>query len=58
MNNKYKEYCPRRFRYDYPYTWEERNKKYLEKRDDRPVKVRTISEIFDDEDLDNGDRNI
>ena len=51
MNNKYKEYNPKNFEYDYPYTWEERNKKYLEKRDDRPVYIRTIDDsFFDDED--------
>ena len=53
MNNKYQEYCPREFEYDYPYTWEERNKKYLEKRDDRPVKIRMIDNSFleyDDDD--------
>lgn len=49
MNNKYKEYNPKNFEYDYPYTWKERNKKYLEKRDDRPVRIRMVDDSFFDE---------
>lgn len=43
MNNKYQEYNPEDFDYDYPYTWEKRNKEYLELRDDRPVVINYIT---------------
>lgn len=46
MNNKYQEYNPKDFEYDYPYTWKQRNKKYLEKRDNRPIKIREIDNSF------------
>lgn len=35
MNNKYKEYTGAIFKYSYPYTWEKRNKNYLEVEIDR-----------------------
>ena len=46
MNNRYQEYDPKDFEYDYPYEWELRNKKYLEKRDDRPVKIVPINQYI------------
>ncbi len=49
MNNKYQEYNPEDFEYDYPYTWYKRNKKYLEKTDDRNVIIRDLSQIIEDE---------
>ena len=50
MNNRYQEYDPKEFEYDYPYSWEKRNKKYLEKTDDRDVIITPINDyLFKDE---------
>lgn len=46
MNNKYQEYSPEDFNLDYPYTWFKRNREYLEKRDDRDVLIRDLSQII------------
>lgn len=37
MNDKYKTYDNEEFEYYYPYSWEKRNIKYLETRDDRRI---------------------
>lgn len=54
MNNKYQEYSPADFDYDYPITWFKRNKEYLEKRDDRDVLIRDLSQIIQEQHEDNG----
>lgn len=46
MNNRYQEYNPEDFEYDYPITWFKRNKKYLEKTDDRGVLIRDLTDII------------
>ncbi len=53
MNNKYQEYNPKEFKYDYPWTWFKRNKEYLEKRDDRDVIIRDLSQIIHEDNEDN-----
>ena len=53
MNNKYQEYTPKDFKYDYPWTWFKRNKEYLEKRDDREVLIRDLSQTIHEQDEDN-----
>ena len=54
MNNKYQEYSPSEFTLYYPYEWELRNKKYLEKRDDRPVIIVPINQYVLEENEENG----
>lgn len=58
MNNKYQEYDMDSLKYSYPYTWKKRNKKYLEKTDDRNIESMTqldlnlqIKEELDDTDI-------
>ena len=48
MNNKYEEYSPEDFTLYYPYEWELRNKKYLEKRDDRETIIVPIGQYIND----------